>query len=375
MDVSVLIPKMIVFVVLMVIGYLCAKTNFAGREFTKDASKMVINVFMSATIINSVLVSDARLSGGELLQVMLVLCMAAISCRLVGLGDKAPLFELLIAVMNNMFIALPVVETLFGSQAVFYCSLSCIPFNILLYTFGIYRLQGGEGKGSVRLRDIFSVPLLATLAALVIFLLQPPVPPVLKELASTMSAATMPLSMIVIGSSLGSVSLLDAFKKGKLYLMCVLRLLLCPLLVWLLAGLITDDLMLRVTATIIAAAPSGVVVSVLAIQYDRDAVFTSEGVLLSTVFSMYIHHEADNSKFVESADAIIRRNKEARKSKLHTIRKARGFTQQQLSEAAGVALRMVQLYEQKQNDLSKAQAGVVISLAKALGCEVEDLID
>lgn len=294
MDVSVLIPKMIVFVVLMVIGYLCAKTNFAGREFTKDASKMVINVFMTATIINSVLVSDARLSGGELLQVMLVLCMcvgvcwvlAAISCRLVGLGDKAPLFELLIAVMNNMFIALPVVETLFGSQAVFYCSLSCIPFNILLYTFGIYRLQGGEGKGSVRLRDIFSVPLLATLAALVIFLLQPPVPPVLKELASTMSAATMPLSMIVIGSSLGSVSLLDAFKKGKLYLMCVLRLLLCPLLVWLLAGLITDDLMLRVTATIIAAAPSGVVVSVLAIQYDRDAVFTSEGVLLSTVFSM-----------------------------------------------------------------------------------------
>ena len=294
MDVSVLIPKMIVFVVLMVIGYLCAKTNFAGREFTKDASKMVINVFMTATIINSVLVSDACLSGGELLQVMLVLCMsvgvcwvlAAISCRLVGLGDKAPLFELLIAVMNNMFIALPVVETLFGSQAVFYCSLSCIPFNILLYTFGIYRLQGGEGKGSVRLRDIFSVPLLATLAALVIFLLQPPVPPVLKELASTMSAATMPLSMIVIGSSLGSVSLLDAFKKGKLYLMCAIRLLLCPLLVWLLAGLMTGDLMLRVTATIIAAAPSGVVVSVLAIQYDRDAVFTSEGILLSTVFSM-----------------------------------------------------------------------------------------
>lgn len=294
MDVSVLIPKMIVFVVLMVIGYLCAKTNFAGREFTKDASKMVINVFMSATIINSVLVSDARLSGGELLQVMLVLCMSvgvcwvlgAISCRLVGLGDRAPLFELLVAVMNNMFIALPVVETLFGSQAVFYCSLSCIPFNVLLYTFGIYRLQGGEGKGSVRLKDIFSIPLLATLVALVIFLLHPPVPPVVKDLASTMAAATMPLSMIVIGSSLGSVSLLDAFKKGKLYLMCAIRLLLCPLLVWLLAGLMTEDLMLRVTATIIAAAPSGVVVSVLAIQYDRDAVFTSEGILLSTVFSM-----------------------------------------------------------------------------------------
>jgi hypothetical protein len=29
----------------------------------------------------------------------------------------------------------------------------------------------------------------------------------------------------------------------------------------------------------------------------------------------------------------------------------------------------------QQNDLSKAQVNVVISLAKALGCEVEDLID
>ena len=101
----------------------------------------------------------------------------------------------------------------------------------------------------------------------------------------------------------------------------------------------------------------------------------SDGLTLSTVFSMYILHEADNSKFVKSADAIIRRNKEARKSKLHTIRKARGFTQQQLSQASGVSLRMIQLYEQKQNDLSKAQVNVVISLAKALGCEVEDLID
>ncbi len=294
MEVSTLIPKMTIFVVLMVIGYLCAKTNFAGKEFTRDASKMVINVFMTATIINSVLVTDARLTGRELAIIMLALCiaivvgwiLAAISCRVMGLGERAPLFELLIAVVNNMFIALPVVEALFGSEAVFYCSLSCIPFNIILYTYGVYRLHGGGGKESIRLKDIFTVPLIATFVALVVFMLHPPVPGVLRELAGTMAAATMPLSMIVIGSSLGSVSLLDAFKNWKLYIMCLIRLLVCPLLVWLLTGLVTQDIVLRVTPTIIAASPSGVVVSVLAIQYGRDAVFTSEGILLSTVFSM-----------------------------------------------------------------------------------------
>ena len=36
---------------------------------------------------------------------------------------------------------------------------------------------------------------------------------------------------------------------------------------------------------------------------------------------------------------------------------------------------MIQLYEQRQNDISKAQVNVVISLAKALGCRVEDLLE
>lgn len=99
------------------------------------------------------------------------------------------------------------------------------------------------------------------------------------------------------------------------------------------------------------------------------------GLSLSTIFSMYILHEADESKFVEAADEILRRNKQGKKSKLHQIRKARGFTQQQLSEASGVTLRMIQLYEQGQNDINKAQVSVVLSLAKTLGCDVEDLLE
>ena len=99
------------------------------------------------------------------------------------------------------------------------------------------------------------------------------------------------------------------------------------------------------------------------------------GLPLSKVMSMYILHEADESKFVENANEIIARNKKNRNTRLQEIRKSRGFTQQQLSDASGVKVRMIQLYEQRQNDLSKARFEVVLSLAKALGCEIEDLID
>lgn len=101
----------------------------------------------------------------------------------------------------------------------------------------------------------------------------------------------------------------------------------------------------------------------------------SDGLPLSKVCDMYILHEADESKFVENADIIIERHKIQRKTKLQIIRKARGFTQQQLSDASGVTLRMIQLYEQRQNDINKAQVNVVVSLARALGCDVEDLLE
>lgn len=101
---------------------------------------------------------------------------------------------------------------------------------------------------------------------------------------------------------------------------------------------------------------------------------TDDGLTLSKVFSMYILHEADDSKFAETADEIIARNRAKQKSKLSVIRKARGFTQSELARVSGISLRMIQLYEQKQNDIRKAQADTVLALCKALGCNIEDLI-
>lgn len=100
----------------------------------------------------------------------------------------------------------------------------------------------------------------------------------------------------------------------------------------------------------------------------------NDGLSLSTVFSMYILHEADESKFVQKANEIIARNKAEKKSKLSVIRKARGFTQAELADASGISLRMIQLYEQKKNDISKAQVNNILALCKALGCDLEDLI-
>ena len=96
------------------------------------------------------------------------------------------------------------------------------------------------------------------------------------------------------------------------------------------------------------------------------------GIKLSDITDMYILHEAPDEKFVEIMNEKVRGSHEEKM--LKRLRRYCGLTQKELSEVSGVSLRMIQLYEQGQNDIAKAQAKVVQSLADALGTDVKELV-
>ena len=51
------------------------------------------------------------------------------------------------------------------------------------------------------------------------------------------------------------------------------------------------------------------------------------------------------------------------------------LSQKQLAEKAEVSIRNIQMYEQRQNDINKAQADILFRLSKTLGCNIEDLFE
>ena len=87
----------------------------------------------------------------------------------------------------------------------------------------------------------------------------------------------------------------------------------------------------------------------------------------------YTLHEADITKFVDIVDSKIKEY--FFETNLKRIRTAYGFTQAELAERSGVSLRSIQMYEQRNKNINKASADSMYSLAKALGCTMEDLIE
>lgn len=99
------------------------------------------------------------------------------------------------------------------------------------------------------------------------------------------------------------------------------------------------------------------------------------GLDINRITAMYpTLHEADLSKFVETADNIIESYLVERPNVLKTIRKQARLTQQRLAEISGVTLRMIQAYEQGDQDIQKAEAQTVFALSRALGCSPESII-
>ncbi len=95
---------------------------------------------------------------------------------------------------------------------------------------------------------------------------------------------------------------------------------------------------------------------------------------IQTVLGMYeTLHEADIQKFIDLATERVKREKP--ETNLKIIRRASGMTQQELAERSQVDLRSIQMYEQRRNDINKAQVDTVYKLARTLGCKIEDLLE
>ncbi len=95
---------------------------------------------------------------------------------------------------------------------------------------------------------------------------------------------------------------------------------------------------------------------------------------LSEIISMHlVFHEMDITRFYESMDRRLEERQG--KTKLAEIRESRGLSQGKLASLSTVGLRSIQLYEQRINDIDKAQGQTLFKLSLVLGCSIEDLLE
>ena len=207
MNLSVVFAKMAMLVLIMLLGYLCARIGITGPEFNQRVTPLVMNVLLTATILNSVL-SVPDFTGRDIVDYVLVMTAAtvlqiAVAWFLPRLlrtrGEDVGAARLVTAFGNVGFVGLPVVAAIFGDEMVFFASLANIPFNLALYSIGAAQLSGTAGA-RFDWRKVLNMPVIATLLSVVLLLSRIHVPAVIADTISSLAGATIPLSMLIIGA-------------------------------------------------------------------------------------------------------------------------------------------------------------------------------
>ena len=95
---------------------------------------------------------------------------------------------------------------------------------------------------------------------------------------------------------------------------------------------------------------------------------------MSNLLGKYsVYHEMDVSRFIE--DFMQELESVKVEKNLRRMRLAAGYSQSELSRLSGVNIRNIQLYEQGVQDINRASASTLASLARPLACTIEDLME
>jgi predicted permease len=294
MDSLILFQKIAVLFALMFAGYLVRKGGLLNERSTRLLTTFLVNVALPALIIVSMQIPFSnellRSGGGMFLLAMVIYGISFVIAwyipKLIGCPESEQgVFQFVLMFSNVGFMGFPVIETIFGRGALFYTSIYNLPFNLLVFTIGVLLLRQDRGtdlRGSLRL--CLNPGLFAVIAGIALFLLSIQIPPAVGAGLDLLAWCTTPLSMIVVGSLLAKLTPSCLFSNWRIYAISSVRLLLLPLITWLvLRPFITDPVMLGIPV-IIAAMPAAANTALLAEEYQANAELASQGVFITTLF-------------------------------------------------------------------------------------------
>ncbi|MBQ9047857.1 MAG: AEC family transporter [Solobacterium sp.] len=289
-NITVLLLKQIVIMfVLIMVGYILYKKGMITNQGSKDMGNVLLYIVLPVVIINNFCIERSAENVADLLHALLltVICsVIAIAVAYAVFGQRDGVANLSCVISNAGFIGIPLVSAALGGRAVFHIALMIVAVNLLLWTYGVFVMTGDTRY--VKPQKIFGNPtVIAVAIGLVIFVLNLPVPALVRSIFSSVSAVNTPLAMFILGIYLAQTDLGKLFAKPVNYKVTILRLAVIPVLSMLALKLIPlGSPELKMAILLAAACPVGSAVPIFAMAYDRDYKEAVELVCLSTIICL-----------------------------------------------------------------------------------------
>lgn len=286
--VKLLIGQIITMFLYMAVGFVLFRTKKIDKQGSGTLATLMVWLILPVVVVKSYCVEPTREKiadlGWSMLAAALALALSIAVSRL--LFKKRPIDNFAAAFSNAGFIGIPLVQAALGADAVFFITSFVAFLNVLQWIYGVAVINESGMKVT---RTTVTHPLvLGTVLGLILFFtgLGAKLPSVITGAMGGIAALNAPIAMMVLGVYLAQANMKTLWADLALYKVSAVRLLLIPALtvaLFLLLGLGRD---MSMALLIAASAPVGANVAVYAQLYQKDYVYASKTVVISTILSL-----------------------------------------------------------------------------------------
>ena len=283
---------------MLIPGFIFARKHILSQEQITGVCSLILYLTWPCMVVNALQLEfsfSVLFNAGRIILVAVcVLATAYLISRLVAKiahlkGGRPYLFAYMLTFANTGFMGLPIIRTIYSGEALFYAATYDTSEDIFIFTVGILLIQmaGGHYEKRIQFKKLISPGLIALLIGVALFLLKIQLPPLLKDTIGTIGSSTSMLAMFYLGFRLGEMDMKSLFGDKDAYLLCGLKLLLMPMLMFLFIKLfIPQPSVMWEIVLVQNSMPPAANAVIMSTQYNGDVDFASKGVLLATTLSI-----------------------------------------------------------------------------------------
>ena len=194
--------------------------------------------------------------------------------------------------INSGFIGFPITLALFGSSILYLMVIHNVLLSLYLYTFGIMLVNIGASGRKLDFKGFLNsfknINSIAAGVSIIMLFMGLKLPTVIFDCVDMIGDATTPLSMLIVGMQLGDCDFREVLKNRKLLGISLLKMLLLPVLTFLLVNWLPLDVSVKVCLVFAASFPVAVAVVPVTSEQNRDYLIAAEMVAITTLFSLAV---------------------------------------------------------------------------------------
>lgn len=298
MDMFIIVQQMLMLLAMMLLGFIIYKLNWVDGKSCASISKIVINICNPCLTVYGVLGKGASLEGGMLFQTLLLVAIYYGTLTLVSLPighalrlqkKHFNLYRLMTIFSNIGFMGIPVVTSIYGKESMLLIAFYNLGYSLLLYTYGVYLAGGGSEKAQKAglWKKLVNPGVVGCLAAIAIFVTNMQTPDSVGTFMGYVGNAAVPLSMMLIGTSVAEGGKKEFFLDVKMYLFSFVKLLAIPIAAAFVMRLVPWPPMVEGVFILMMAMPVGSMAVMLASESGADALECTKGIILTTLLSVF----------------------------------------------------------------------------------------